>query len=203
MKVNSMKRNIFGVAMVLISVFLLSGCGVNRGGSAPNDPTVKPEQVAKPFPRTFFGSINFFDEHRRSSYVRSDFLNDFEEYDFGCVESPDGRDFTFVMKATGTEDKASDLTLSFKNIFVRESKLKYRGMTDVTFDGYTRYKYFEFESALTQYQVFKCDADIERVKDFAKGIVQCHYVKPTRRSKEYLPNRLLVELIFQCDIVQR
>lgn len=198
-------RSLF--VLLFTAVLTLSACEVKKNESGGGeDPAVKPEQAggspsAQPFPRTFLATFTLFNAGTLETISSSVYAGEYDIYDFGCVESADGRDFTFIMKSTGYYP--SDMKIHIKNIFVRESKTAYRGLTEVKFDGYSRNRYYEFDSNANKTQVFNCEAGIERVKNFAKGYLQCQYVHPTKRINSSYPNRLHAEMVFQCDIVQR
>lgn len=192
----------FNIVCLSFLVSVISACGGSGGGggnSSPAAPTTTNEQAGtKPadFPRTFSATFRVQDNRTAEFISASSYSKSSEKSLFGCMETPDGRDFTFVMK---NEDQyPDDFQIRIKNAYLRENKDQYRDLSDVALDGYTRNKYFEFNSKEQGYQLHHCEGKMERVKNYLSGFFQCMYVNAKNSSKS-----IDFVLQFSCDIIQR
>lgn len=90
--------------------------------------------------RTFSATFRVQDNRTAEFISASSYSKVSDKSLFGCMETPDGKDFTFVMK---NEDQyPDDFKIQVKNAYFRENKDQCRDLSDVALDGYTRNKYF-------------------------------------------------------------
>ncbi len=191
-------RNSLSILSFVTVALLLSACA-KGGGNSPANPAIPPaQQGPKPveFPRTFSATFRIQDNRTAQFISSSSYSSGSDKSLFGCAEAAEGKEFTFVMK---NEDQyPDDFKIRVKNGYIRESKQEYRNLTDVALDGFTRNKYFEFNSKEQSYQLQRCEGKMERVKNYLSGFFQCFYVQPKNGSKA-----IDFVLQFSCDIIQR
>ncbi len=196
-----MKKNLNILCLSILAVsFAACNGGSGGGNDSPPTPVEQSEQVGTAkvadFPRTFSATFQVLDNKTAASLSVSSYSKTNDKSLLGCMETPDGKNFTFILKNEG--EYPDDLKIQVKNAYFRENKTNYKDLSEVSLDGYTRNKWFEFNSKEQMYQLHHCEGKMERVKNYLSGYFQCLYAQPHKKDKT-----IDFVLEFSCDVIQR
>ncbi len=201
--------SLVGILLLLVSCNKNSGSG-NSSAPASSQTTsesakVNSEPTTKPivFPKTSSAKISFKESLKNTYVSESRFLKNNDDSVFGCLESSDGKSFTFVVKSS-SQDKREDFKIQIDNAYFRESRTQYEDLTDIQMDGYTsgfdklKFTKFIFNTKTSPQDSAVCWGKMDRVKNYLKGTLECGGLV----IENNLSKRLDFSIKFACDIIQ-